>query len=205
MKKNYPKILVVLILIIGGVFLVSKFTGLTLPGVNVTQTQFDLSGVVPSGLLYYFTFDGADLDLASTTGEVINRGSSSLRGDRKSSITTPVIGKIGQGFSFFTTCCSATYVGISAAMPTAYTKAAWVYFKSAPSSAQNNIISGDNNHALWTGSTNDISGGHNGSYALVKTGIANNSVAANRWYHVALTYDGSSALTIYLDGVQKAW
>jgi hypothetical protein len=81
MSKKTIKILLVIVLASGGIFLISRFVGETLPGATVTQTEFDLSGVVPEGLVGYWTFDGRDMNWASTTAEALDRSGQGNHGN----------------------------------------------------------------------------------------------------------------------------
>ena len=88
----------------------------------------------------------------------------------------------------------------------AYTKAAWVkreYSYGAP----NNIISGNEGHALWApwapdGEGSKLCAGHNGTYKIVQD---TDSLPTGVWTFVAVTYDPdaeSGTMALYKNGTQ---
>ena len=80
-----------------------------------------------------------------------------------------------------------------------YTKTAWV--KRESGNNHNNIISGDEGHALWAPSNFDykLSSGHVSYNAVQDT----ESLEEGIWYFVSVTYDlTSGTMTLYKNGVQ---
>lgn len=96
------------------------------------------------------------------------------------------------------------YVELGDIMPATYTKEAWFYVSNL--SLQNNLISGgsDGQHALYPSANygNRLSAGHNGIWNAVQDPTP---IAANTWYHVALTYDAATTtMKMYKNGVLVA-
>ncbi|OOV20111.1 LamG-like jellyroll fold domain-containing protein [Flavobacterium sp. LM4] len=96
------------------------------------------------------------------------------------------------------------YVELGDIMPVTYTKEAWFYLSDL--SLQNNLISGgsDGQHALYPSANygNRLSAGHNGIWNAVQDPTP---IAANTWYHVALTYDAATTtMKMYKNGVLVA-
>ncbi|CAD0002584.1 LamG-like jellyroll fold domain-containing protein [Flavobacterium salmonis] len=96
------------------------------------------------------------------------------------------------------------YVELGDIMPATYTKEAWFYLSDL--SLQNNLISGgsDGQHALYPSANygNRLSAGHNGIWNAVQDPTP---IAANTWYHVALTYDAATTtMKMYKNGVLVA-
>lgn len=94
---------------------------------------------------------------------------------------------------------SNDYVALNNILSTAYTKEAWV--KRSAGNRSNNIISGSGgSHAFWAPSSQGfkLSAGHNNSWYSVQDSEA---LAEDTWYHVAVTYDGSSEMKLYKNGV----
>lgn len=52
-----------------------------------------------SGLVLYYSFDGADMDLASSTAEALDRSGNGRNGNWKEHATSTAIGRMGQGVS----------------------------------------------------------------------------------------------------------
>jgi hypothetical protein len=111
-------------------------------------------------------------------------------------------GKFGQALQFDGVDDEVT---LPAIMPTgAYTKAAWVY--KTTTGIGNNIISapGAGLHALWSSGfdSGKLASGHNYPTSdQVKDTIP---LPTNSWQHAAVTYDGSSVMRLYRNGIEVA-
>ncbi|MEO1053459.1 MAG: LamG-like jellyroll fold domain-containing protein [Bacteroidota bacterium] len=98
----------------------------------------------------------------------------------------------------------ATHVAIGEILPASYTKEAWIRIN--PLTNNQNIVSGDAGNAFWVvynGGTGErlLSAGHTNPTFVDVQDTA--TLEADRWYHVAVTYDGSD-LTLYKNGVVVA-
>jgi hypothetical protein len=91
MSKKTIKILLVLILASGGVLLISRFIGQTLPGAVRTESTVEPR----EGLVGYWNFDDQDVNGAT----VFDKSGNSYNGTN-SGATTGQVGKIGQAFDF---------------------------------------------------------------------------------------------------------
>ena len=94
------------------------------------------------------------------------------------------------------------WISTTVAMPSVYTKEAWVYIPSA-NNKDNNIISGDpsnGTHAFWIslGYGYKLSAGHNGVWNAVQDP---NQIPFGSWQHIAVTY-ASGTMTLYRNGIQ---
>ncbi|KAF5438145.1 protein of unknown function (DUF2341), partial [Candidatus Methanophagaceae archaeon] len=109
-------------------------------------------------------------------------------------------GKFAGAFEFDGT---GDYINAGDVMPAgAYTKVAWV--KRGTGTFNNNIISGDNNHAFWAPSVYSfhLSAGHNAVWNIVEDSVA---LDVGKWYQVAVTFDpnvNSGQMVLYKNGVQ---
>ncbi|MCB9334487.1 MAG: DUF1566 domain-containing protein [Lewinellaceae bacterium] len=103
------------------------------------------------------------------------------------------------------------YINCGEIMPSgAYTKEAWIKIPSR-NGKTNNIISGSRaaQHAFWappSGGNPKVAAGHNGDGRAGNWNyvVDPNPVAYGQWQHYAVTYDGSSVLILYRNGVEVA-
>lgn len=95
------------------------------------------------------------------------------------------------------------YVNCSNILPQSYTKEAWIYITNL--SSPNNIMSGDDNdkHVFWANPSlsNRLSSGHTQFNEV----IDDNSLLANTWYHVAVTYQAPNPMDIPYQGTMKLY
>lgn len=95
------------------------------------------------------------------------------------------------------------WISTSAAMPSTYTKEAWVYIPSA-NGKDNNIVSGDPSngpHAFWISHQYNykLSAGHGVPFNDVQDP---NQIPFATWQHIAVTYDEvSETMTLYRNGI----
>ena len=98
---------------------------------------------------------------------------------------------------------SSDYVDVGIALTGAYTKVAWVKRTTAAGNFYNNIISSDTqSHFFWAPYhlSYKLTAGQNTSYEVVQDDVP---LAADVWYHVAVTYDpavDSGRMSLYKDG-----
>ncbi len=94
---------------------------------------------------------------------------------------------------------SGDYVSIGNVLPNAYTKEAWIKLGSG-SGGKNIISSGDgtSTHAFYVSGSGQLRSGHNGDWSTVQD---DETLDRDTWYHVAVTYDGSSDMKLYKNGV----
>ncbi|MBN1786898.1 MAG: PASTA domain-containing protein, partial [Sedimentisphaerales bacterium] len=97
---------------------------------------------------------------------------------------------------------TSDYVAITDMIGTgSYTKAAWINLKSATTTNNQNILSGEPSQAFWAPNLygNRLSAGHNGIWNQVQDP---NALLNNVWYFVAVTYDSiTNTLVLYKNGV----
>lgn len=92
---------------------------------------------------------------------------------------------------------TGTPLGLSA-----YTKSFWVKLNSY--STNNNTVSSNNGgHFCYFATTNKLYSGHSdwGNYLVFPS---TTSFSLNVWYHVALTFDTSAGMILYVNGVQDS-
>lgn len=87
-------------------------------------------------------------------------------------------------------------------LPLSYTKEAWINISDL--TKDNNILSGSvgSLNAFWAPAllNNKLSAGHNGNHVEVQDPTP---LLANRWYHVAVTYDASTTtMVLFKNGVE---
>src|SRR5882724_5628144 len=154
-----------------------------------------------SGLVGWWTFDGKDMAGNYAFDKSGNGNRGTLTGTN--GVPQRTIGKIGQGLQFDGVDDRVTLPSI---MPTgAYTKAAWVY-KTTTGTGQNIISAspGAGPHALWASGfdSGKLASGHDyPNTDQVKDTVP---LPTNSWQHAAVTYDGSSVMRLYRNGIQVA-
>jgi uncharacterized protein (TIGR02145 family) len=188
-------------------------------GTKINTDAIASSSRLQSGLVGHWTFDGGDMDWASTTGEAKNQGSTGVRGNVTnftSRAATP--GKLGQALTFDGTDDSITINGIAgAASPIGsgdVTIAGWfklssdfsgdgvsikciVCFNDSPSTNDiylkfGNGFNSDVNGALCLGVYD------NAMYSACSSQTSWNS---GEWHHMVGTYSGQTGSKMYVDGV----
>jgi len=171
---------------------------------NSTQAKFNAPdpspGSLTSGLVGYWTFDGKDL----LTGLALDRSGQGNNGNlvSMSTSTSRVQGKLGQALNFDGTNDYISFPGNSAITnPTAITLSAW--FKASKVGVEQRIINLHQRYRLELSSTNKIYCAFttvNQAWSFCTT-LGSTTLVANKWYHAAVTYDGISTYTYYLNGI----
>jgi len=169
-----------------------------------TQAKFNAPdpspGSLTSGLVGYWTFDGKDL----LTGLALDRSGQGINGIlvNMSTSTSRVQGKLGQALNFDGTNDYISFPGNSAITnPTAITLSAW--FKASKVGVEQRIINLHQRYRLELSSTNKIYCAFttvNQAWSFCTT-LGSTTLVANKWYHAAVTYDGISTYTYYLNGI----
>ncbi|MGB6298881.1 MAG: LamG-like jellyroll fold domain-containing protein, partial [Rivularia sp. (in: cyanobacteria)] len=149
---------------------------------EIRQNLYSKLEGTEDGLAAYYNFD----ELNENISDVTENGN-----DGTSYVTR-------QGLSLDGT---NDYVAVGNILPNAYTKEAWI--KRSSGNKSNNIISSGNStnvHAFFapSGQSFKLSAGHSGSWYTVQD---NEALEEDTWYHVAVTYDGSSEMKLYKNGV----
>ncbi len=160
-----------------------------LAGIAAAQGAFAACFPEPSGTIAWYRAD--------------NNGYDSRGGYHATNTGGYAAGRVGQAFSFNGTSDYASVVDNAALEPTSLTIEAWVNFSSVPSLAM--IVSKPvgianlNSYQLYYQSgkiVGEISDGSTSSRAEAAW-----SPGVGTWYHVAMTFDGST-LAVHLDGAQ---
>src|SRR3989344_5975619 len=193
-------IILIVTLISGGVY---HYFTVRAAKINTSPTTLNTSGLVG-----YWTFDGADTPWTSTTAATtLDTSGQNNTGTltNMSQSTSPTSGKIGQAF-YFDVSNDYVNVGTSSILNPQYmSAAAWVKQSSSPPNAWGVFL------ARWTGgNAYHFSAGdgttENKLKIFINTTSGQQSVAItgtmsyNTWHHVAFTFDGAN-LKLYLDGV----
>ncbi len=155
-----------------------------------------------------WTFDGKDIDLSSSTREVLDSVATGNSGDWRNHATSTVMGKIGQAITF-----DGVDDAVSMGAPSnlnitgPITISAWIYPRSFGGSSRGRIV--DKDPAATTGfwfsvDNSNVTSGvgfgvNTGSAGTQFLGVANVSTL-NRWQHVTVTLDPSMIVTIYVNG-----
>ncbi len=174
-----------------------------------TKINKSLTNSLTSGLVGYWTFDGADISGAAALDKSpVGTNIGTITGAAKT------IGKLGQGLSFNGT---SDYISVANESnfdfdkSNPFTISGWIYRKS--SNTFDNIFSkfdGTTNYRGYGLYFNNS--GSNYLYGTVNYGPTNDgiyvyttsAISNNRWTHVTMTYDGSvqaSGVKLYFDGV----
>lgn len=166
---------------------------------GVTTAVNSPSAAVSSGPIVWWNFDGKNLTSATSTD------SSGNGNDGTRNVTTPVMGKIGQGMSFDG---SSSYVrGKNVINIPKVTLSTWVYLTAYPGS--NSLIGGFANGLLGAAEDKELyinsagqptfyvfdGAGRNASYFT--------SLPLNKWVHLVGTADGST-VKLYVNGALVA-
>ncbi len=181
------------------------------PRFGNNSTTYSLS----NGLVGHWTFDGRDTNWnTNTTTDVSGNGNTGTMISGVSTSTAPVVGKLGQAFSFSNNTTQQVNVGSAASLDnvTRKTICSWIFPKSyGISSTDSNIFSKD---GLWAFFLGDDDAGIQALYysnpfsGTSYTGhTAASTITLNTWQHVCVTYDNSSTANdalLYINGVSKA-
>lgn len=165
------------------------------------------------GLIGHWSMDGKDYDGASTTGEILNRASSTMRLNNTSATQRP--GRIGQGIQFNGTDGYLTARGTTDynnIFSTPGTLAFWVYYNSTDVAGimykgnQNGVASGWLTGINLVGATTPDYALYFQRYTTGTTGswyTSTSSLPMGQWNHVVIVYDDttiSNTPTIYING-----
>ncbi|MDM8564109.1 PA14 domain-containing protein [Candidatus Halobeggiatoa sp. HSG11] len=166
---------------------------------NTARSQAEIQAYMKSTLkgtegglvAYYQLDDGSGTTATDTTGNVSYNGT--LNGDPTWGVSDAPLTDLPAPGSALSFDGNGDYVALGAILPNTYTKEAWIKQRGG-----NNIISGDGGkHAFWAPNY-ILSSGHKGAWSTVQDP---ETMVTDTWYHVAVTYDGSSEMKLYKNGV----
>ncbi len=175
---------------------------------KINTSMSGANTALENGLVGHWTFDGADVDTSSTTGEIIDK-KSTTRGDWINHATTTVPGKIGQGIQFDgVNDYVSTNRTIAQLGSGAKTIAIWVYPLDYGRTASNiyslsPLIMDDAGYfGIMVGtSTNYGTINRIWAYNWDNTAkAADTTYAVNEWQHIVVVHDLTN-LKIYRNGV----
>ncbi|MCA9360714.1 LamG domain-containing protein [Candidatus Nomurabacteria bacterium] len=153
------------------------------------------SGSLATGLVGHWTFDGSDMDLSNSTGEVSD-SSGTNTGNWIGHTNTTAIGKIGQAIKFdgIDDYVDVGNINVDGAMTTS----AWVYLDTANSGSYATFGKSFTTYQIFIDSNNKIHLQTNsGSGCNVpSTGV----VSAFEWHHTVVTWSTTNGATFYIDG-----
>jgi hypothetical protein len=186
---QYVGILLVLAAIATGYWYFFARAGATLNKSSVNS--------LTSGLVGYWTFDGADISGTTAT----DRSGSGNNGTLTNG-PTKAIGKLGQGLSFDGV---NDYIGWGAYTTEQTTYTAVLWFKYIDASTTGALFfRGDLNTCAYNPSVLIVSGTLNARESGCSgTGIIGSQALTPGWHHVAVTRSGQTAI-LYFDGVSVA-
>ena len=194
--------LILTILVMGAVVLILFVAGAF--GETTISTTITTNPDLERGLVGHWTFDGKDMDLSSSTAEVLDRSGNGNNGNWIDHATTTVIGKIGQALDFDGSDDYVDVGTISTDFTNGLTVAAWVYYDAFNSwsriidfgqgEANDNILFGNSatSNALQY---SVFTGGGNGGTVSIST------LEIGKWQHVIATEDSSGNVVLYKNGV----
>jgi hypothetical protein len=201
---------VLALLVVAGIWFFTRGEAAT--EINLTLTT---NPDLESGLVGHWTFDGPDVDWASTTAEIKDRSGNGYHGNATSSMTTESVtpGPLGQGMtlnesrldSICLTYTACTVPGSSSGriqLGTIHTASAWVRMR--PIAIDSHVL-GTNEFMTPLGVTD--TGGDNfgltywaSSLAANKLTFAANSLTLGVWHHLTTVRSGLN-VTGYVNGV----
>jgi hypothetical protein len=152
--------------------------------------------IVSSGLTMYLT--GASYPGSGTTW------TDTAGGDNNATLVNSPTYSSAQGGYFTFASASAQYATVSGTPlgTTAYTKSLWFWLNSL---TDNNLLSFDNDlgtgHYMFFGGTTTLYTGHTAWTGFPTTYGSVTTFITNRWYHVAVTFNTSDGMAIYVNGV----
>jgi len=200
-------IILIVTLISGGVY---HYFTVRAAKINTSPTTLNTSGLVG-----YWTFDGADTPWTSTTAATtLDTSGQNNTGTltNMSQSTSPTIGKIGQGLNFDG---SNDYVNVGTSLDftSPFTMTAWIKPKTVSTGVS--VYDGDNiihkggaasdppyNKQLTLFGTNELgwfSETASTNYVVITTGDA---IIVNTWQLVTAVYNGTN-MTLYVNGIAK--
>ena len=170
--------------------------------------------VLTNGLVGYWTFDGRDIKWSDTSSEIKDISGNSNHGDATGSLaTTSVIpGTLGQALSFNG---SSDYMTMSdpgntiSCTTEKFSVSLWIYMRGSGGQIWGAGDPAYSGGAYILAYPNGITGGCDNTsdsrHALVSS--PSGAISANQWYHVILTFDGSTSpdtASLYINGVLSA-
>ncbi len=170
---------------------------------RATQVNTPLTNKMTGGLVGYWTFNGEDMDWASSTAEALDRSGQGNNGDVVGA--KAAIGKVGQGLEFDGV---GDYVENDIQLVSAYpfTMSAWVK-NIGDSAGTNDIIFGlfdasVDNVMYWIGMRDNKfqQAGRNTDFYYTDSGIASND---GEWHHVVGVFGSATSREIFIDGISK--
>ena len=201
----------------------SEILDLYQAGARKLQVNTPITNKQTSGLVGHWTFNGEDMDWASSTAEALDRSGNSNNGNVIGA--KAVIGKVGQGLEFdgsgdYIDCGDDASLDINSTI----TISAWIYptelrnhgvefenvvSKRDGSTDENNINYEVRVGADYTGADDDVlhfAYRKDGSWHLWDTAGSASGLVSNQWQHIAFTftYGTGSSVAYYLNGVDKS-
>ncbi len=183
--------------------------------INTTITEND---DLNSGLVGHWTFDGPDMNWASTTAEVTDVSGSSNHGNASGLTQSSVAaGKIGQAARFDGN--DNVNTGMSNLVgATSLSFATWVYTGSDRFDGSYHSLIDDSNGApygfdgfyVYLDDRGASASPMNGVWAMLQAdggcvdALAYNVISSSGWYHIVFTYNGATAAKkIYVNGESR--
>lgn len=158
--------------------------------------------LISKGLIGYYTFDGNDTHWNTNLTDDLSGNGNTTRMTGMSTTTTPIAGKIGQGFNFDGV--TANVKANTPDIPGEGSVVAWIKMAVAPGATRAifaNVV--DNTHddfIFYILNGNKVSAVWGNTTILTSTG----TVTTGPWHQVVMTRSGSAgawSTSIYIDGV----
>ncbi|MFT5036702.1 MAG: hypothetical protein ACI9VM_000265 [Candidatus Azotimanducaceae bacterium] len=160
-----------------------------------------------NGLVGHWTFDGPDMDLSSSTAEVLDRSGNGNNGDWLNHATTTTFGKVGQAL-LLDGVDDHIDVGKPASLQSldSFTASAWIKVSSARGVSIDYILG---QYGGFTIANGDILFYVDASEQIIiwadRQGgvplLTSSAITENEYHHVVVTVDGNSKAVMYIDGV----
>ncbi len=209
LKIKNLKIIIPALIVVALVFFARNYSEATTQGSSLTAKPTN-GNTLKNGLVGWWTMDGADTTVVTTTDKSGNGNDGTRTGT-----TNLLIGKIGQGIKFDG---SSGYINAGSGLgnfssTSPFTVAGWIIVRGSGLKAFTSRASvGGEGWYIYYDDTNAVCIGcflwdflgHNGNYDRITTG--DGSVVKNKWYHFVISQDGTNTLAgrkIYINGVVR--
>ncbi len=198
-KTSKQTIIFLIILLVVFLYytITSVFGGTTINKTITSNSELD------NGLVGHWTFDGKDIDLASSTGEVIN-ATGGVRADWKNHSTTTVPGKIGQALELDGVDDHVDIGNIGSGIKTI---SFWIYSDDITS---RKIIDIDGIDQIELNASGDVQATSFPAATIYKDSVSGSTrLATSTWSHIVVTdttgvnpsnFDVGAVSTSYFDG-----